>query len=104
MEIWSSAFKIIKNLWLSRMDKLRTVPLKSKIGLSLYGKIGILVESNPEENRFVLQIPTYPDDPYRTAWEMRLDEERQTLVLVKENMEKVVKDPEPEKTTVTFLN
>ena len=79
------------------MDKLRTVPIKSKIGLSLYGKVGILVENDWENNRFVLQIPTYPDDPCRTAWEMRFDEEKGTLVLVKENIEKIIPDP-PEPT------
>ena len=83
------------------MDKLRTVPLKSKIGLSLYGKVGILVESDPDNNRFILQIPTYPDDPYRTAWEMSWSEERQALVLNKENMEKIHPDPMSE-VKITF--
>lgn len=89
------------------MDRLRKVPIKSKIGLSLYGKVGILVESDPDNNRFVLQIPTYPDDPCRTAWEMRFDEDKETLVLVKENIEKIEKEKEAEKPSdcqITFLD
>jgi hypothetical protein len=51
--------------------------------------VGILVESDPDNNRFVLQIPVMPDNPNRVAWEMSWDEEKQCLVLVKENCEAV---------------
>lgn len=71
------------------MDRLRKVPLKSKIGLSLYEKVGILVESDPDKNRFVLQIPTFPDDPNRTAWVMEYCEDRDALILVAAHTEKV---------------
>lgn len=85
------------------MDRLKEVPLKAKIGLKLYGKVGILVESRPEENRFVLQIPTHPDDPYRTAWLMKYDEEQDGLVLISENREKI-EQPKEEDMKFTIVD
>ena len=82
------------------MEQLRTVPLKSKIGLKLYGKVAILVENDWENNRFVFQIPTDPNSPVRTAWLMSWSQEDEALKLIAEHTEKV---PEKQQTDTVKL-